>query len=421
MKIIARYRATPLLQKLLGAMILGVVAGHFLGEKAMVLDPLAKLFLNLLKMGCIPLVMANLIAGIASLDNPDMFGRIGGKAVLVFLVTASLAALLGVAGGMIFEPGKGLVLDHSYNGPVAEVPSIVHSLLSMVPDNIFASLSTGNLAQVVLFSAFLGIAILFCKDEDRKYLVSFFSAVSAMLNRLIGIVMGFAPVGIFALIAGVFGKYGSGMVGPTFKYVFAVLACMFVYYCFYWVLILVTTGRPPKGFLKKTLPVIVTAASTTSTMATLPINLKCAEDVGMKKSISSFVIPLGSQLHKDGNAIMLTISLLFAAQAAGITMSGPELLTSVVVALILTTGSSGIPGGGLVTIAILINAFSMPVEAVAIISGVFFLLDMANTAINCYGTLVCAYIVDASEKRRANKLNSAQDNLDNPPYVKQRD
>ena len=404
MGIVRSYKKIPLLQKLLFAMIFGVVAGIVFGESVTKIEIIGTVFLKMLKMACIPLIMVNLISGIASLDDPAIFGRVGVKILIYFTITTVVAATIGVMGGQIFRPGVGLVLSEAYTGNLTEVPSLVDTIVGMIPENIFAALSKGSLDQVVVFSAFCGVAVLMCKDEDRTKLAAMFNSLSNMFNRLVGIIMGVAPFGIFSLISSVVGKYGKNMAGPAFKYVAAIAVCMLIHWCFYFILMFVTTGSIPKGFIKKSLPLLATAVSTSSTMASIPINMQCAEELGCSKSIYSFVIPLGAQLNKDGHAIVLTMSLLFAAQAAGVDLSGATLVNAIIIALLLTTGSGGIPGGGLVTIAIIIDAFQMPTEAVAIISGVFFIIDTLNTSVNTYGTLIGTYVIDKLEKKRAAKL-----------------
>lgn len=401
-----KYKDTPLAIKLMAAMVLGILAGAIIGEPILRIQILGDLFINLLKMGCIPLIMANLIAGIASLDGAESFGRISVKIITYYLLTTVLAATNGIIGASLIQPGVGLVLNEAYSGDLAEVPSIAESLFNMVPSNIFAALSNGSLDQVVVFSAFAGIAVLFCPKEEKEILTKGINALSTMCNKLISIVMGYAPIGIFALIACVVAEYGSSLAGATAKYVIAVAVCMFVHWCVYFIILFVMTRQNPLNVIKKGFPLLMTAVGTSSSMACVPVGMECSKSLGCDRSIYGFTIPLGSQLNKDGNAIMLTISLLFAAQAAGVTFTLPTLVNAVLIALLLTTGAGGIPGGGLVTIAIIIDTFSMPTEAVAIISGVFFIVDMINTAMNVYGDLVGTYIVDLSEKRRAARLGA---------------
>lgn len=402
------YRRISLVYKLMGGMILGIVFGIIFGEKMQCVEIFGTLFLNLLKMACVPLIFFNLVSGISSLDGPEVFGRIGIKSLIYYGITTIFAAVVGVGGALLFKPGLGLTLTESYAGEIAEVPALLDTLVGMVPSNIFSALANTKLDQVVVFSVFAGIAVLMMEKSDKDMLFHAFNAFARLFNKMVAIVMGYAPIGVFALISATVGKYGPSMFGPALKYVVAVAICMFIHFCIYFVILFVTTGKTPFGFLKKTFPLIATTCSTASSVASVPVNMECAESLGCKQGIYSFTIPLGSQMNKDGQAIMLTISLLFAAQAAGITFGASELIKAILIALLLTTGSGGIPGGGLVTIAIIIDTFGMPTEAVAIISGVFFIIDLLNTTMNCYGDLVGTYIVDYTEKKREKRQLQAE-------------
>ena len=402
-----KYKEIPLLHRLMLGMVLGIIIGTILGPNAKKIEIFGTLFLNLLKMASIPLIMVNLISGISSLDDPQMLGRIGIKIFVYYLLTTIVAAMLGIAGGMLLKPGVGLVLSEAYEGNIGEVPNILDTLIGMVPSNIFKALSEGSLDKIVVFSAFAGVAVLMCKGEDKKRLSATFNSLANMFNKLVGIVMGYAPIGVCALISNVVGQYGKSMFGPALKYIVAISICFAIHWVFYFVVLFVTTGEKPLPVIKASLKLIATTCSTSSSLAAVPVNMEASEELSVSKSMYAFTIPLGSQMNKDGNAIMLTLSLIFAAQAAGISLSIPTIINATIIALLLMTGAGGIPGGALVTIAIIIDAFALPVDVVAIISGVFFLLDLLNTTLNCYGDLIGTVIVDRSEKRRKSRMKAA--------------
>lgn len=410
---LGRYKKISLVYKMMGGMILGIIFGIALGERMEAVEILGTLFLNLLKMACVPLIFFNLVSGIASLDGPEAFGRIGIKTLVYFSFTTVVAAVIGVADALILKPGVGLVLSEKFEGDIVEAPGILETLIDMVPSNIFKALTDARLDQVVVFSVFVGIASLLLFKEDKDKLMGAFNAFAHLFNKVVAIVMGYAPFGIFALIGSTVGKYGSAMFGPALKYIVVIAIGMGAHFCIYLIILFVTTRKKPADFLKKSIPLITTACSTSSTVASVPINMECADSLGCSREIYSFTIPFGSQMNKDGNAIMLTVSLVFAAQAAGVVLGAGDLTKAVLIALMLTTGAGGIPGGGLVTIAIMIDAFSMPSEAVAVISGVFFLIDMLNTTVNCFGSLVGTYIVDISERSRRKKMPELVNDIKN--------
>lgn len=397
-----KYKKTSLLVKLLCAMIVGAILGIIFGEKITVIKPLGTIFLNLLKMAALPLIVVNLIAGISALDDPKNFGRIGGKIMLYYFFTTAIAICMGLLVGNIFKPGVGFELSGEYTGAVSEIPSLGQTIVNLIPSNIFAALTNGTFDQIVVFSAFVGVAILFMPKEQREPLAKGVSLLAALFNRLVGIIMGYAPIGICALIACTVGTYGAQLFGFLAKYLGASYSAVVLHICVYCILLTVLTGMNPFKFLKKASPLIVTALGTSSSLACVPVNLQCADDLEVPRSVSSFTLPLGSQINKDGNGIMLAITFLFAAQCVGAPLSIGVLLRVILISLILTTGAGGVPGGGIVSIAIVVEAFGLPLEVVALVSGIFSLIDMAYTMLNCLGDLAGTVIVAHSEKKHAN-------------------
>lgn len=400
-----KYKKVPLLRKLLVAMILGIVLGIIFGEPINVIKPFGTIFLNLLKMAALPLVVVNLISGIASLDDPKSFGRIGGKIMVYYFATTVGAIIIGLVVGFLFKPGVGFQLSGSYEGTISEIPSVGQTIVNLIPSNIFAALADGSFDKIVVFSAFVGIAILFLPEDQKKTLCTGVNALAACFNKLVGIIMGYAPIGVCALMACTVGTYGADLFGFLAKYLGASYGAALIHFCVYLILLFIFTRMNPITFLKKASPLMVTTLSTSSSLACVPVNMECADDLGVSRKVSGFTIPLGSQINKDGNGIMLAITFLFAAQCVGGDTSIATLLRVILISLILTTGAGGVPGGGIVTIAIIVDAFSLPLEVVALISGIFTLIDVVFTTMNCVGDLVGTVIVDHSEKKREKRLN----------------
>ena len=389
------------------AMIAGILVGlMFIGKSDFTgayIKPIGTIFLNLLKMAALPLVVVNLIAGIASLDDPKSFGRVGGKIMVYYFATTAIAIVIGLTVGFLFKPGVGFQLEGAYDGTVQTIPSIGQTLVNLIPSNIFASLTNGSFDQIVVFSAFVGVAILFMPAEQKEPLAKGVATLAALFNKLVGIIMSYAPIGVCALLACTVGTYGADLFGFLAKYLGASYSAALIHVCVYLVALVVFTKANPISFLKKASPLMVTTLSTSSSLACVPVNLQCADDLGVSRKVSGFTIPLGSQINKDGNGIMLAITFLFAAQCAGADTSIATLLRVILISLILTTGAGGVPGGGIVSIAIVVDAFGLPLEVVALVSGIFTLIDVVYTTMNCLGDLVGTYIVDFSEKKLAAK------------------
>ena len=403
-----KYKETPLLTKLLVAMVIGILLGVIFGKSIVVIKPFGSVFLNLLKMAAIPLVVVNLISGISALDDPKIFGRVGAKIMLYYCLTTVGAITLGLLVGYLFQPGKGFLLEGSYDAAIETIPSLGATLVGLIPSNIFEALTNGSFDKIVVFSAFTGVAILFLKPEEKAILTKGFNALAALFNKMIGIIMWYAPIGICALMACTVGTYGSQLFGFLAKYLGASYSAVLIHICVYLLVLKVLTGYSPLTFLKKASPLIITALGTSSSLACVPVNLNCADDLGCPRSVSSFTVPLGSQVNKDGNGIMLAITFLFAAQAINAPLSLGMLVKALLISLILTTGAGGVPGGGIVTIAIVIDAFGLPLEVVGIVSGIFALIDMGFTMMNCLGDLVGTMVVSHSERKKLEQASPAK-------------
>jgi len=400
--LIQRYRRLSLGVKILLFMVLGIVAGILAGERAEVVQPLGDLFIRLLMMGVIPLVFFNLLAGITSLTDPRSLGRVGAKIVAYYLTTTVAALTLGLTAMHILKPGNGIQLREKVDAEFGQVPDVADVFIELIPRNIFESFASGQVAQVVVFAIFLGLATLFLPEEPRGVLRRAFGALAEVLRKLVGIVLYFAPIGIGALAAATVGRYGAAIFGPLALFIVGIWAAQAVMVVVYMTLLVTFTRRSPLEFLTKTAPLYATTAATCSSLASLAVSLDIAERrLNLPRSIYSFTLPLGAQLNKDGTSIMLAGVLLFTAQAAGIDFSLASQVTIVLIGLVLSEGSGGIPGGGLVIALIFVQAFNLPLEIAALVGGIYRLIDMSSTTVNCMGDLVGTVIVAHSERGKA--------------------
>jgi proton glutamate symport protein len=399
-----KYQAIPLVYKMVTGMILGVIAGATMGQGALWFSPLGKFFLTLLKAIALPLVIVNLIAGIAALDDPQAFGRIGGRIIFYYIATSAVALVVGVIIASIVQPGINLPLEGTYKGVVGKLPTVGETLLSLVPGNLFKAMTEGRFDQVVVMSAFAGCALLQLPEAPRKRLTVIFQDLSELMSKVVGIVMILAPYGIFALVAGSVGKYGSKIFGTLAKYVGSVYLGILVMCCLYAILVFLFTGIKPKEFYTKASKIMITAFSTCSSTSSIPINMECADKLGVPKKVSAFTIPLGAQINKDGTCVCLTTVFILTAQAIGAPVDLGLLIKVIVLGLILTTGSGAIPSGMLVILAILLESLGFPLEIVGIVAGVHAFNDMGMTMINCLGDLAGTTIVGDYENKRMLKL-----------------
>ncbi|MCG8420891.1 MAG: dicarboxylate/amino acid:cation symporter [Proteobacteria bacterium] len=397
-----RYRRLSLGVKILVFMCFGVLAGIAVGPQAQVVQPLGDLFINLLLMAAIPLVFFNLLAGLTSLTDVGALGRLGAKVVLFYLVTTVFALVLGLLAMHLLEPGVGMTLTGEVTESFGEVPRVVDLLLGLVPKNVFAAFANGNVSQVVVFAVFLGLATLLLPTARREPLQRAFDLAAELLRKLVDVILHLGPVGLGALAAATVGQYGSAIFGPLALFIGGVWGAQAAMVVVYMTLLYGFTRMAPIDFFRRTGPLYATTAATCSSLASLVVAFEVAKErLRLPERIYTFTLPLGAQLNKDGTSIMLAGVLLFTAQATGVTFDVPAQVTIVLVGLILSEGSGGIPGGGLVIALIFVQAFNLPVEVAAIVGGIYRLIDMGSTTINCMGDMVGTLIIANSERDRA--------------------
>ena len=385
--------------RILVGMILGATVGAVFGQQATVLEPLGDLFIRLLMMAAIPLVFFNLLAGLTALTDLRTFGRLSVKIVSYYLVTTATALILGLTAMHLVRPGVGMTLTGEVDEAIGAVPAVTDLLIQLVPTNIFHAFAEGNVAQLVVVAVFLGIATLFLPTEPRDLLRRGYTALAELFRKVVDGILWVAPLGIGALMAVTVGRYGAELFGPMARFLLGVWGTQLLMMGAYMVLLVLLTDRRPWSFLKGTGPLWATTVATTSSLASLSVALEMAEKIKLPRSIYSFTLPLGAQINKDGTAIMLSAVLVFTAQAAGVEFTLIQMTTILLVGLLLSEGSGGIPGGGLVIALIFVQAFNLPLEIAVIVGGIYRLVDMGNTTINVMGDMVGTAIVSHSETR----------------------
>jgi Na+/H+-dicarboxylate symporter len=402
-----RYSRLSFGTKMLIWIAAGVLAGLLLGKQAMIVQPVGDLFVKLLLMAAIPLVFLNLIAGITSLENVRVLGRYGVRTVVYYFVTTAFAMLIALVTVHLFQPGEGMNLTKEVDESFGKVPSVIETIQNLFPSNAFHAFSSGNVGQVVVFAIFLGITTLTLPQAQKEKLQSAFALGALLFRQLVVLVLNFAPIGVAALAASTVGEYGGTIFGPLAKFLGSVWTAHLMMITFYMLVLVVVTRRSPLEWLKTTAPLYATTAATCSSLASLTVAMDIAEKkLKLPEKIYSFTLPLGAQLNKDGTSIMLVTVLLFTAQAAGVEFSIPEQITIVLIGLVLTEGSGGIAGGGMVIAFIFVEAFNLPLEVAGIIAGIYRLTDMGNSTVNCMGDLVWTTVLSDLEEKRDAKMKA---------------
>jgi Na+/H+-dicarboxylate symporter len=363
-----------------------------------VLGVTGEVFIRLLTMLVVPIVFVSLVGGVSSLSDPGSLGRMGGRAVALYLITTGIAVALALSAAVIFEPGVGAVPTETAPRTIAEAPPLTQVLVNIVPRNPIEAMAEGAMLPVIVFSILLGLSISVAGEKGKR-IASFFDDFNAVIMRLVGIVMTAAPYGVFALITTMIATTGWGTFVGVLKYVvlaFVVLLVQAV--VVYPALLRVLARVDPLTFWIKMRDVLTFAFSTASSGATIPVTLRAVQHrLGVSHKVSSFTIPLGATINMDGTAIMQGLATGFIAQYYGIDLSISQYLLVVAMVIMASIGTAGVPGVGLVLLAGVLTQVGLPVEGVALILGVDRILDMTRTAANVAGDAVVSIIVARAE------------------------
>lgn len=386
-------------KKILVGMILGVIVGAVMGPDAEVLKPIGTLFINAIKMLIVPLVFCSLVVGVTSMQDTRKMGRIGLKSVVLYLGTTAVAITIGLGLATILTPGAGLNMSPAETAAVAkEAPTLVQTLLNMIPKNPINALAAGNILQIIVFALGLGIALTMC-GEKAEPAIKVFESLAEGMYKLTELVMKLAPYGVFGLMAWVAGKYGMDILLPLAKVIAAAyIGCLIHVVVFYSGLISIVGRLSPVRYLKGLVNPAAVAFTTTSSSGTLPATIKASrEEMGVSKGISSFVLPLGATINMDGTALYQGVCALFVAQAFGIDLTMADYLLIIMTSTLASIGTAGVPGAGLIMLSLVLTTVGLPLEGLAIVAGIDRILDMARTSVNVCGDLMVSVLVGKSE------------------------
>ncbi len=364
------------------------------------LEVIGQIFMASLRMLVVPLVFVSLVCGVCSLKDTSKLGRIGGKAIALYLSTTAIAISLAIFIALIIAPGEGVNMTTSSSFTGREAPSLAQVLIQMFPTNPFASFAQGNMLQIIIFALLFGIAIALSGKAGER-IALFFEDLSIVIMRLVTILMNLAPYGVFALLATLFTTVSLNTFGNLVVYFFVVLFVLLLHALVtYPVLLKAFTGLNPLIFLKKMRDAAIFAFSTASSNATIPVTLETAtKKMGVKNSIASFTVPLGATINMDGTAIMQGVATVFIAQVFSQDLTMADYLTVVLTATLASIGTAGVPGVGLIMLAMVLEQVGLPVEGIALIIGVDRLLDMTRTSVNVTGDSMVSIIVANSEQQ----------------------
>ncbi|MEH0664403.1 dicarboxylate/amino acid:cation symporter [Vibrio scophthalmi] len=357
-----------------------------------------QIFVASLKMLVVPLVFVSLVCGTSSLKDLSTLGRMGGKTLGFYIVTTAVAITLALTMGNLFQPGAGADLTAASSFQSAEAPSLGQVIINMFPTNPISAMAEGKTLQVIVFAVLFGVAIS-AAGKPGERIAAFFSDLNEVIMKLVAILMNLAPFGVFFLMAKLFTGLGLSAIINLAEY-FLVLAGTLILHGLvtYSVMLKGFTGLSPITFLKKMEDAVMFAFSTASSNATIPVTMETVKNrMGVENRVSSFTVPLGATVNMDGTAIMQGVATAFIAQAFNIDLTMGDYLMVIMTATLASIGTAGVPGVGLVMLAMVLNQVGLPLEGIALIMGVDRLLDMIRTAVNITGDSAVTVIVAKSE------------------------
>ncbi|KKO49892.1 amino acid:proton symporter [Arsukibacterium sp. MJ3] len=390
--------AIPFWQRVLGALMLGILAGVVLGETATVFKPLGTLFINAIRMLVVPLVFFALITSITSLADNQKMGKLAGKTIGLFLFTAFIASLIGLTVGSLMNWGDALQLTAS---EVRErtIPPVADVITGLIPTNPVAALVNGNVLQIIVFASLVGIAINVVgeKADPMKKLVHAGTEIMYQITRM---VMQLTPFGVFGLMAWAVGSFGLATLLPLSQFIIAIyIACFIHIIVVYGGLVKLFGGMGMRQFFKAVLPAQLVAYSSASSYGTLPVTHKVVtEDLKVSKNYASFVLPLGATINMDGcGGIFPAIAAIFIAHIYGIPLDALDYVLITGTATLASLGTAGVPGTAMVMLTVTLSVVGLPLEGIAFIAAVDRIIDMMRTATNVTGDTMVALVVGRSE------------------------
>ena len=360
-------------------------------------DIVGEIFISSLKLMVVPLVFFSLVSGVAQIENSKKLGSISFKAISFYLVTTALAISTALFFANFFNPGDGVGLKtlSTYSAPQA--PSLKEVFINIIPTNPIQAMAEGEMLQIIVFSILVGFAIKGMGPYSGGA-SSFFKSGNDLMLRLVEIIIMFAPLGIFCLLASIFSEIGFFIIYDLAGYFFLLSFVLIFHALITYGLILTFFRLNPFIFFRKLKEVLLFAFSTSSSSATMPLTLKTVkEKLGVDQSVASFCIPLGATINMDGTAIMQGIATVFIAQAYGVDLQITDYLMVILTATLASIGTAGVPGVGLIMLAMVLQQVGLPVEGIALIIGVDRLLDMIRTAVNVSGDSMIACIISSTQ------------------------
>lgn len=394
------------------ALVLAILCGLALqGHSELVehyIKPFGIIFLNLVKFIVVPVVLFSIMCGIISMQDIRKVGSIGLKTVVFYLCTTAFAVSIGLFFGTLFRRFFPIIATTDLSYEVKGGISLMDTIVNIFPSNFIQPMVEANMLQVIVMALILGFAIILVEEKNIR-VVAAFNDFNDIFMKCMEMVLGLSPIGVFCLLCPVIAANGPKIIGSLATVLLAAYIGYIVHAVFvYSATVKVLGGLSPVKFFKGMMPAIMFAFSSASSVGTLPINMECTEKLGAKREIASFVLPLGATINMDGTAIYQGICAIFIASCYGIHLTLSQIITIILTATLASIGTAGVPGAGMIMLAMVLTSVGLPVDGIALVAGVDRIFDMGRTTVNITGDAACTMVVSHLEERKAEKAKAAK-------------
>ena len=386
------------------ALVLAIVVGLLFGKNPAFandyIKPFGTIFLNLLKFIVCPIVLFSILCGMISMKDIKKVGSIGAKTIIYYLCTTAVAIVIGLVMGQLFKGVFPALSTTDLAYEAKEATPFMQVLVDIFPSNFLAPLVNANMLQIIVIALLLGFGIILVGEKAEKVRVAI-EQINEVFMKVMELILKLSPIGVFCLLTPVVAANGAMIVGSLAM----VLLVAYISYILHAVIVYSTTvktlgGMSPLQFFKGMAPAMIFAFSSASSVGTLPLTLECSEKLGADREVSSFVLPLGATINMDGTAIYQGVCAIFIAACFGIDLSLGDMATIVITATLASIGTAGVPGAGMVMLAMVLQSVGLPVEGIALVAGVDRIFDMGRTVLNITGDASCAVIVSKLEQKK---------------------
>lgn len=387
------------------ALVLAIAAGLLLQKHAQFAEtyikPFGTIFLNLLKFIVVPIVLFSIMCGIISMRDIKKVGAIGLKTVVYYMCTTAFAITIGLIGGNLFKKMFPVIATTDLSYQVGEKTSLMDTIVNIFPSNFISPMAEANMLQVIVMALLIGFAIILVGEEKNTRIITACNDLNDVFMKCMEMILKLSPIGVFCLLCPVVAANGATIIGSLAMVLLAAYVCYIVHAVVVYSFAVKTIGGiSPLTFFKEMLPAIMFAFSSASSVGTLPINMECTEKLGTSREIASFILPLGATINMDGTAIYQGVCAIFIASCYGIHLTLPQMLTIIFTATLASIGTVGVPGAGMVMLAMVLTSVGLPVDGIALVAGVDRIFDMGRTTVNITGDASCCVIVSNLEKKR---------------------